>query len=133
MSRVFLAAGALLLGAATLATPAHAYWRGGVWIGVGGAPFYYAPPPVYVAAAGLLRAAAGGLRAAAGLQCGAAAAGQLHAGAAGERHRRRAVRLDVLRRGLYLCGRGPGRLDLLVPRARRAVLRHDPLKNLSPL
>jgi hypothetical protein len=31
-----------------LLTPstAHAYWRGGVWIGVP-APGYYAPPPVY--------------------------------------------------------------------------------------
>ena len=48
-SRVLLAAAGLgLLGVAALPSEAQAYWRGGVWIGVGGAPFYYAPPPVYV-------------------------------------------------------------------------------------
>jgi len=40
--------GLLLLGgvgAAAFAAPAHAYWRGNVWIDIPGP--YYAPPPAY--------------------------------------------------------------------------------------
>jgi hypothetical protein len=29
------------------AAPAHAWWRGGVWVGVAPAPYYYAPPHYY--------------------------------------------------------------------------------------
>jgi hypothetical protein len=48
-SRLALAAAALgAAGALALPSDAQAYWRGGVWVGVGGGPFYYAPPPVYV-------------------------------------------------------------------------------------
>ncbi len=36
---------AAALGVAALPAPAAAYWRGGVWIGIGGPPVYYAPPP----------------------------------------------------------------------------------------
>ena len=43
-----VAAGAALLLPAALSPHAHAHWRGGVWVGVGPAAPYYAPPPVYV-------------------------------------------------------------------------------------
>ena len=36
------------IGVAASAAPAHAYWRGGVWINVPGA-YYAPPPPVYYA------------------------------------------------------------------------------------
>jgi hypothetical protein len=56
VSRGSTVAGVLLLAAAFTASPASAWWRGGVWIGVppvvvgpGPAyyPPYYAPPPTY--------------------------------------------------------------------------------------
>jgi hypothetical protein len=46
-SVVLAVAGLAALGVAVPA-PAHAYWRGGVWIGVGPA-YPYLPPPVYYA------------------------------------------------------------------------------------
>jgi hypothetical protein len=43
----FAALAVLAVGAAYLPATAHAWWRGGVWVGV---PFsYVAPPPVYYA------------------------------------------------------------------------------------
>jgi hypothetical protein len=43
-----VATGAALLLPLGLPSHAHAYWRGGVWVGVGPAVPYYPPPPVYV-------------------------------------------------------------------------------------
>lgn len=46
-SLALLTAGGIGL-AALSAAPAHAYWRGGVWIGAEPVAPYYPPPPVYV-------------------------------------------------------------------------------------
>ncbi|MBV9782206.1 MAG: hypothetical protein JO264_00145 [Acidisphaera sp.] len=43
------AVAAALLLPLTISSHANAWWRGGVWIGVAPAPYYYAPQPVYVA------------------------------------------------------------------------------------
>jgi hypothetical protein len=52
LARAFLrprvaALGILALGSVALASPAHAWWRGGVVVGVAPPPFYFGPPVYY--------------------------------------------------------------------------------------
>jgi hypothetical protein len=44
LSRPAAALGALAVGSLALASPAHAWWRGGVFVGIAPPPLYFGPP-----------------------------------------------------------------------------------------